>query len=159
MKKLRILGYQHKSLRAKCRPIKNITNARKKKIKQMLDLIYEEEGMGLAAPQVGWNAKVFVMNITRDPSQQLVFINPMVVQYGVEAEERLEGCLSIPGKMGLIKRPKFVKILAKNIDGNEFVFEDDDWGSRCAQHELDHLHGILLTDRTKKIYNQEELLL
>lgn len=158
MKKLRVLGYQHKSLRTKCRPIKTITENRKEKIEQMFNLMYKEEGMGLAAPQVGWNARVFVMNITKDIEQQLVFINPVVVQYGDISEERIEGCLSIPGKMGLVRRPKFVKIIAQDINGNEFVFEDDDWGSRCAQHELDHLDGILLIDRTKKIYDREQLI-
>lgn len=156
MSKLNIVEHPNDILRKQCKSIKGL--APSKKIKQMLDLMYESNGMGLAAPQVGWNARVFVMNITRDRSQELVFINPTIVSASKEKIEMPEGCLSFPGMVGLVERPMWVKILAQDLSGQHFYFDDEEWGSRCAQHEIDHLNGILLIDRTQKLYKGEDPL-
>lgn len=147
MEKLSILEYPNDFLRKKCKPLKGLAPA--KKIKQMFKKMYEEGGMGLAAPQIGWNARVFVMNITRDPEQEVVFVNPTIHYMSPEKVVLPEGCLSFPGVSIEILRSKRVIVEAYDLCGSKFYFEDDEWGSRCAQHEIDHLDGMLIIDQAR----------
>ena len=145
MNKLSILDYPDDFLRKKCKILKGLAPSRK--IRKMLEIMYESDGIGLAAPQVGWDARVFIMNITRDPSLELVFINPTIHQVSDELIVLPEGCLSFPGVSIEISRPKKVIVHAYDLNGHEFYFEDDGLGSRCAQHEIDHLDGYLIIDK------------
>jgi peptide deformylase len=156
MRKFSILEHPNDFLRRKCKPVKGLVNT--KRVRQMFKLMYENGGMGLAASQIGWNARVFVMNITRDREQELVFVNPTIVIASDETVKIAEGCLSFPGMVGDVERPVKVLIHAQDINGQYFHFEDDQWGARCAQHEIDHLDGVLLIDVAEKLYEGEDPL-
>ncbi|MDA3041239.1 MAG: peptide deformylase [Actinomycetota bacterium] len=109
----------------------------------MLDTMYAEPGIGLAAPQVGVAKRFFVYDLGDDPR---VLINPVIRESDGEWVYE-EGCLSVPGLSWEIVRPKLVHITGYDLDGNEVSIEADELEARLYQHELDHLDGILLVDR------------
>ena len=156
--KLRIIGHPNKILRRKCRDIKKLTIRRKGKIQQMFKLMHENNGIGLAAPQVGWNANIFIMNITGKPEDELVFINPIITDQSGGLVEIEEGCLSLPGITGDVFRHLKMTVQATDINGDVFKLEDDSWAARCVQHEMDHLSGILLIDKAERLYKSEDKL-
>ncbi len=157
-KRYHIIGYPNKALRKKARVIGTITPRRQDKIIAMLKLMRENDGIGLAAIQIGWNARVFVMNITGNHENDLVFINPVIQEASGEIYEFMEGCLSIPGMVGLVDRHRKVIVTATDLNGEEFTFEDDQLAARCVLHEIDHLDGKLFIDRAKKLYKNEKSL-
>ena len=149
---MRLKFHPSKILRKQCRPIVDLTPKHKEKIHKMLELMKEHDGIGIAAPQLGWNARVFVMNVIQEPGHDLVFINPEIVETSGDIVEYPEGCLSLPGVIGIVDRPQKVIMRATNLYGEEFTFVDDALAARCAMHELDHLSGVLMIDRAKRIY-------
>jgi peptide deformylase len=156
--KYKILKHPEKMLRRKCRAVRKVTNHRREKIEAMFKLMPEAGGMGLAAPQIGWNARVFIMNTTGNLEDNLVFVNPFIVGVSGETWEFEEGCLSIPGITGIVERHQKIKIYAWDIDGKPFTAEDHGISGRCMLHEIDHLDGILFIDRAKKLYKGESKL-
>ena len=156
MRKLRLVGQSDALLRRKCRPIKGITDARKAKIGQMFKLMDASNGIVLAAPQVGWNARVFVMNITGTAKDELVFINPVIMEESGGKVEMVEGCLSFPGLIGPVERNFKAIVQAQDIDGNLFTLEGESLIARCMLHEIDHLHGVLFIDKAKNTYRIED---
>ena len=143
-------------LRRKCRSIKKVTDHRREKIDAMFKLMPEAGGMGLAAPQIGWNARVFVMNVTGNPEDNLVFVNPFILGVSSDVWDHEEGCLSVPGVTGVVERPQKVKVHAWDIEGKPFQAEDHGMFGRCMLHEIDHLDGILFIDRVKKLYKGKD---
>lgn len=118
-------------------------------VREMFDLMYQAEGIGLAANQVDLPYRLFVLNITGDADQaeqERVFINPVILSSKGSAEAE-EGCLSLPGIYGDVKRPERVVVNAFGIDGQEFRQELDGLAARATQHEIDHLDGVLFIDR------------
>lgn len=115
--------------------------------KEMLNIMYHNHGIGLAANQAGLAIRAFVMDITEDKSEPKLFINPEVLESSAEKQTIEEGCLSLPGIAAKITRPK--TIFLKYIDENEKEVEQEFSGlaSTCIQHEIDHLDGILFPDR------------
>lgn len=113
-------------------------------VERMTDTMYEAEGLGLAAPQVGVGKRLFIYELEDEILRTV--INPTVVETRGEWEFE-EGCLSIPGLYFPIVRPKEVHITGWDLDGNEVSIEADEIEARCLQHELDHLDGILLLER------------
>src|SRR5205823_11352797 len=116
---------------------------------QMLELMYESKGLGLAANQVALPYRLFVMNPTADPLQrehELVCINPVILERkgSVEGEE---GCLSFPGLYQKVRRAKSIKVRAYNLDGEAIEEAWADLEARVVQHEVDHLHGVLFIDK------------
>jgi peptide deformylase len=158
MGNLEIVYHPNKKLRRKARPLDRITNTRRNKIQKMLQLMYQLDGIGLAAPQVGWDARVFVMNITGNLNDEVVFINPIIIEESGESWEMEEGCLSIPGTTGAVIRNNKVVVRAQNLDGSFFTFKDDSLAGRCVLHEIDHLNGILFIDRASKLYRGDDPL-
>ena len=158
MKKLRILEHPNKSLRKECKSVKKLTAARRDKIRQMFDIMYQNNGMGLAAPQVGWNERVFIMNVTGCKKDELVFINPVIVEQSGDMIDVPEGCLSLPGFVGIVTRHLKAAVRAQNEDGIIFTLTDEAWAARCMLHEIDHLDGILIIDKAKKLYRGEDTL-
>lgn len=125
---------------------------------QMLDLMYEHEGIGLAANQVDLPYRMFVCNVTGDPAkrdQEYVFINP-VIRRSRGFDVDTEGCLSLPGLKAPVPRPKHVVFSAYTIDGGEFDQELDGLFARMVQHEIDHLDGVMFIDRLPP-HLQEEM--
>jgi len=115
-------------------------------IDDMLDTMYESNGVGLAAPQVGILKRVVVIDIGDGP---IILINPEIVEANGEVKD-VEGCLSVPGKQGNVIRPQYVKVKAEDRDGNSIQIQGEDLLARALCHEIDHLNGILYTDKTVK---------
>jgi len=117
-------------------------------IDQMFEIMYEHRGVGLAANQVNLPLRLFVANPSgeKDSGQELVFLNP-VIQKATGTIEAEEGCLSLPGLHGTVKRNKTVQVNAYSMDGKEINLKVDGFLSRIIQHEVDHLDGVLFIDR------------
>lgn len=146
MAKLKILSYPEKILRKKSRRVIEISDEVKTLISDMLETMYENQGIGLAANQVGKDLRICVIDIKPEgrPSP-VVLINPEITSSsGVEYLE--EGCLSFPGVIARIKRKKFIRVKALNPQGLPLEFSADGLLSRAIQHEIDHLNGKVFLD-------------
>ncbi len=115
----------------------------------------EKDGLGLAAPQVGHNLRVIVVN-TQDGS--LILINPKILRRSWKKEISEEGCLSLPEVFGLVKRSVRVKLTALDIDGKKIKFKASGMFARVIQHEIDHLDGVLFIDKAEEIIKGKEKL-
>jgi len=128
-------------------------------VKRMFELMREFRGVGLAAPQVGHNLRLFIVNPTGNPEDDRVYANPML--FDAEGEEIAEeGCLSLPGIHANVPRATSLRIKAYDVEGKPFERQETGYVARICQHELDHLNGILLTDRmgpTAKLENRKIL--
>jgi peptide deformylase len=131
-------------LRTPTAPVTEIDGVLKQLVDDMLETMYAAPGVGLAAPQVGVQKRFFVYDVGDGPG---VVINPEIRESSGEWEHD-EGCLSVPGLFWPITRPKLVHLVGLDIDGNEIEFEADELLARMFQHEVDHLDGTLLIDRT-----------
>lgn len=132
-------------LRKECKPIEKMTSRLATLIDDMYDTMYEANGVGLAAPQVGILKRLVVIDIGDD--NPLTLINPVIIESDGEQEGE-EGCLSLPGLQGTVIRPNHVVCKALNEDMEEFIVEGEGLLARAICHELDHLDGVLYKDRT-----------
>ncbi|MBQ8412561.1 MAG: peptide deformylase [Lachnospiraceae bacterium] len=132
-------------LRKECKPIEKMTPRLATLIDDMYDTMYEANGVGLAAPQVGVLKRLVVIDIGED--NPLTLINPVIIQEDGEQEGE-EGCLSLPGLQGTVVRPNHVVCKALNEDMEEIIVEGEGLLARAICHELDHLDGILYKDKT-----------
>lgn len=130
-------------LRKKSKPVKENSQKIQDLIEDMLDTMYEANGVGLAAPQVGILKRIVVMDVGDGP---IVMINPEILEVSGE-QTGDEGCLSVPGKSGVVTRPDYVKAKALDADFNEYIIEGEELLARCICHETDHLDGILYVDK------------
>lgn len=139
-----------------CKEVKEITPRIKELVEDMFETMYESNGVGLAAPQVGILKRIFVIDVTgEDP---MVFINPEILETSGE-QTGYEGCLSVPGKSGIVTRANYVKAKATDLDGNEFIIEGEELLARAIQHENDHLNGQMYVDKVEgDLVDNEELL-
>lgn len=133
-------------LRKISKVVKNIDERTQILIDDMLHTMYDANGVGLAAPQVGILKRVVVIDIGDGP---IILINPEIVEANGEVKD-VEGCLSVPGKQGNVIRPQYVKVKAEDRDGNSIEIQGEDLLARALCHEIDHLNGILYTDKTVK---------
>ena len=154
---IRTLGEE--SLRKVCKEVTNLNDRTKVLIEDMFDTMYEAQGVGLAAPQVGILKRIFVMDCGDEEGNPnpLVFINPEILdREGVQVD--FEGCLSVPGKSGKVARAMKVKVRALDENMEEFELEAEGLMARCIQHENDHLDGIVYVDKVEgELYNNEDL--
>ena len=145
---LQVLKYPHPALRHPTKPLRRVDGEIKNVVRTMFDLMYEKQGIGLAANQVGLPYRLFILNLEADPQKapEHVFINPVISRRSgtVEAEE---GCLSFPEIYAPVKRSDKVVISAYNLAGEEVNHRLDGLMARAFQHEYDHLDGVLLIDR------------
>ncbi len=157
---MEIVLYPHPVLRWKSSPVTRITPQLKRWVKEMFDLMYAAKGIGLAANQVGLPFRFFVMNPTGDPAEkneELVLINPEItIPSDPEPQEGEEGCLSLPEVFGPVMRPQHVIVEAYDLTGRSVQYRLLELAARVAQHETDHLDGILFFDRM--IEEQRKLL-
>jgi len=144
---LRILTYPDPRLRKKSEPIAEVTDETRERARAMFPVMYEDQGIGLAAPQVGWHVRLFVVNVTGKPEDELVIVNPEVVEKTGGMWLFEEGCLSLPGIRGKVKREKQIVVHGQDLDGEPIEIEADGLVARCILHEYDHLDGILFIDR------------
>ncbi len=133
-------------LRAKAKPVAEMTPRLRQTIEDMFETMYENAGVGLAAPQVGIRRRMFVVDCGLEQPEPHVMINPEILETSGEQTGN-EGCLSVPGKHAEVTRPSHVKVKAYDIDMNEYVLEADGLLARAILHENDHLDGILYIDK------------
>lgn len=146
-------------LRQKAEPVAEINDEIRELVKEMFVTMEEEEGVGLAAPQIGRGIRVFV--VKADDGVERTFINPQIIETSVETCSYEEGCLSIPKTYEEVIRPERITIQARNEKGRRFNLEADNFLARVIQHEYDHLEGILFIDRidaAKKIKIEQKFL-
>ena len=146
---IRIIG--DPVLRQRAREITEIDGSLVRLVDDMLETMYEAPGIGLAAPQVGVQKRLFVWDIGEGPE---AIVNPEIVESDGEWVFE-EGCLSVPGLSWEIVRPKVIHIVGRDLDGNELSFEADELEARLFQHELDHLEGVLLVERLDEDQRRE----
>ena len=149
----KILTTKDPALRKVCKPMVNFDNRLFRLLEDMKDTLVDSGGVGLAAPQVGILRRVVLV----DTGEEILeLINPTLV--AVDGEQTgAEGCLSVPGKYGLVKRPYWAKVRAQDRNGNWFETEGEELIARCFCHELDHLDGIIYTDVMDRFLTEEEL--
>ncbi|MGA1847384.1 peptide deformylase [Deferribacter abyssi] len=145
---LKILKFPNPILRKKSVEVKNIDSRIVELLNNMAETMYAAPGVGLAAPQVGVNERLLVINPTagEDKNQLIKIINPVIVDAEGEVIEE-EGCLSIPGEYANVRRAAKVLIRGLDENGNELEIEAEDLLARVFQHEIDHLNGVLFLDR------------
>ncbi len=146
-------------LKKKCKPVKEITPRMITLAEDMIDTMLDADGVGLAAPQVGVMKRLFVAMPCPDDEEPEIYVmfNPEIIaREGEQASN--EGCLSIPGYMGSVKRPEKVRIKYTDIDGEEKLDEFEGFGAVVICHEYDHLDGILYTDIADVVMTNEEYL-
>ena len=136
------------------RPVTNFDERLHILLDDMRETLARANGMGLAAPQVGILRRVVLVMNSRDEVLELV--NPVILSQEGE-QDGLEGCLSVPGYYGMVKRPMKVRVRAQDRYGKEFEVEDVEQTARCFCHELEHLDGHLFTEHAEKLYTVEEL--
>jgi peptide deformylase len=145
---LRIVKYPHPALRHKSKSLVHVDGELKNIIRGMFDLMYEQKGIGLAANQVGLPYRLFILNLEGDPTKapEHVFLNPAILRRSgtVEADE---GCLSFPEIYAPVKRADKIVLSAYDLAGREVQYDLDGLFARAAQHEYDHLDGVLFIDR------------
>lgn len=139
-------------LSKRCREVSEITDRIRETLDDMVDTMREELGVGLAAPQVGVMRRMFVAE--PEPGRVYYMINPEIY-FEEGSEEEYEGCLSVPGLIGIVERPHKIKIRALDRDGVEQDYEFEGFDARVMCHENDHLNGILYTDKAHDIRSAE----
>lgn len=141
-------------LRKKSRPVSEITPRVIRLLDDMIDTLHDSGGVGLAAPQVGILRRMAIVEV--EPGELIELINPVIISKKGKQEE-LEGCLSVPGKWGITKRPHKVTVKAFDRNGEEFQVTGEDLLARALCHEIDHLDGTLFYDKAIHMLTKEEL--
>lgn len=141
---IRIIG--DPVLREVAEDVTDIDGALVKIADGMVDAMYDHDGLAVAAPQVGVRKRLVVYQLPDDP-EPLTIVNPRIEEHGDDEWLYSEGCLSIPGLYWDIVRPKTVHVVGLDLDGNEVSIEADELAARMYQHEIDHLDGVLMTER------------
>lgn len=154
IRQIRIRGDE--ILRKKCKEVKAVTDRTKQLIEDLFDTMYDDDGVGLAAPQVGILKRIAVIDVTEDRSDPIVLINPVILEK--KGKQRgTEGCLSVPDMVGIVSRPNYVKVEAYDENMNKFVVEGEELLARALIHEIEHLDGELYVDKVEgKLYTLEE---
>ena len=160
-------------LHQKAARIEEITDDIRSLGEAMLEVMYKQEGVGLAAPQVGISLRLVTLDVPEPkepglplspgerellPQMPLVLVNPEIESFSAVTEVGEEGCLSVPNKYGLVKRPYYAKVRAQDRYGNWFETDGEELTARCFCHELDHLDGILYTQVMERLLTEEELM-
>lgn len=140
-------------------PAKEVTQF-DEKLATLLDNMYEtmvdSDGVGIAAPQVNEDIKAAVLEIGEE-REILEIVNPEIIEYSVDTNVDLEGCLSFPGLFGEVERSNGIRVEAQDRNGNLFEIEAYDYDARVLQHEIDHLNGVLFDSKITRILTEEEL--
>ena len=152
MAKLQIRKVGDECLRKACRPVDAITPRVLTLLDDMLETMRAANGVGLAAPQVGVLRRIVVIEV--EPGEVIELINPKIIAYSGEQDGQ-EGCLSVPGRWGMVKRPLHVTVRAMNRKGEEVEITGHDLLARCFCHELDHLDGALYIDKAYEMDDED----
>ncbi len=149
----KILTVKDPALHKTCKPVTSFDKKLHKLLDDMRETLAEANGVGLAAPQVGILRRVVIVDVG---DEILELVNPTLLETDGE-QSGAEGCLSVPGKYGLVKRPYYAKVRAQDRDGNWYEAEGEEIIARCFCHELDHLDGIVYTEVMDRFLTDEEL--
>ena len=152
----KILTDKDPALHKVCKPVTAFDSKLHKLLDDMGETLIESGGVGLAAPQVGILRRVFLVDVGVEENEIVEFINPEILETDGE-QVGPEGCLSVPGKYGLVKRPYYVKVRAQDRYGDWFEAEGEELIGRCFCHENDHLDGIVYTQVMDRYLTDEEL--
>lgn len=154
IRNIRIIG--DPILRKKSREVEKIDNRIIQILDDMEETMRDANGLGLAAPQIGILKRLVVVDM-QDGNGVMKMINPKITEKSEDIQENLEGCLSIPGKSGVVDRPKNLVLEYTDINGENVVVNCDEYKAVCICHELDHLDGVLYKDLAKRMYDNSEL--
>ena len=144
LRNIRVIGDEILYKRSK--EVKEVTEKTRQLVEDMFETMYEAEGVGLAAPQVGILKRIVVIDVSEEQNSPIVLINPVITH--MEGEQRgSEGCLSVPGKAGIVIRPNLVRARALDLDMNEIEIEGEEFLARAIIHEVEHLDGKLYVDK------------
>lgn len=158
---LDIVTFPDPFLRLKAKPVKKFDKELQSLIDSMFETMRNEPGVGLAAPQIGESLQLVVIEYAEEPEDEdepapkpkrYVLVNPEIVERSEEMVEAMEGCLSIPGLIGQVERHEAITVKALTRHGKPQKVKADGWMARIIQHELDHLDGVLYTDRASEVY-------
>ena len=150
----KILTDKEPALHKVCKPVTSFDKKLHKLLDDMRETLEEAQGVGLAAPQVGILRRVVIV----DTGEEILeLVNPVMLETSGE-QEGAEGCLSVPGKYGLVKRPYIAKVKAQDRYGDWYEVEGEELIARCFCHELDHLDGIVYTEVMDRYLTEEELM-
>jgi peptide deformylase len=151
VRKVRLLG--DPVLREEAEEVVAYDESLRSLVRDMFETMYHEEGIGLAAPQIGVEQRVIVLDLRREDhdDEPIALVNPKLTWKSTETGKQTEGCLSIPGLEEIVERPARVRVEAHDPEGEPVVIEADDLLARALQHEIDHLDGILFVDRVSAL--------
>ena len=152
----KILTDKEPALHKVCKPVTAFDDKLHKLLDDMTETLIESGGVGLAAPQVGILRRVFLVDVGMDENEIVEFINPEIIETDGE-QVGPEGCLSVPGKYGLVKRPYYAKVRAQDRNGEWFEAEGEELIGRCFCHENDHLDGVIYTEVMERLLTEDEL--
>ena len=160
MARRNILTKEQPGLYKKCRPVTEFNPRLHQLLDDMAETLSTQNGVGLAAPQVGVLRRAVIVLETNVPEGEeeyiIELINPEIIESDGE-QNGAEGCLSVPGEYGLVRRPMHVKVRAQDRNGNFFEVEGEGLTARCFCHEIDHLEGIIFTSKCERMLSEEEL--
>jgi peptide deformylase (EC 3.5.1.88) len=160
MARRNILTKEQPGLYKKCRPVTEFNSRLHQLLDDMADTLSQENGVGLAAPQVGVLRRAVIVLETNVPEGEEEYLIELVNPEIIESEGEqfgAEGCLSVPGEYGMVRRPMNVRVRAQDRDGNFFEVEGTGLTARCFCHEIDHLDGIVFTSKCERMLSEEEL--
>ncbi|MCR5671870.1 MAG: peptide deformylase [Butyrivibrio sp.] len=153
-----IREYGDEVLAKPCKEVKEVTPRIRELVEDMKETMYEANGVGLAAPQVGILKRIVVIDVSAEQDSPIVMINPVILEADGE-QTGYEGCLSLPGKSGIVTRPNHVKAKAFDLDMNEYTIEGEGLLARAVCHELDHLDGHMYVEKVEgDLVDNEELM-
>lgn len=140
-------------LRERAVEVETVDDGVRALVRDMWETMYHADGIGLAAPQVGISRRILVVDLRRDdePEARAALINPRITWASDDMDKQPEGCLSMPGLEEVVKRPWAVRVEGLDPDGRPVVIEADELFARALQHEIDHLDGILFSDRVSPL--------
>lgn len=153
---LKIVTYPHPILKKKAEPLEDFGPSTQKLFDDMIETMHVEDGVGLAAPQIGVSKRIFIACPDAKPGAEYVMVNPEIYE-ALGQERDVEGCLSLPGICGEVVRAKKIRVRYQDRDGQLHDITARDFFARVIQHELDHLDGILLIDRVN-FHERQKLL-
>ncbi len=151
---LKILEFPDPRLRTIAKPVAHFDAALLKLVDDMIETMYEADGVGLAATQVDVHKRLLVIDVSEDRNEPLVFVNPEITVLDDSIREVKEGCLSVPGFYEPVTRPEHILVRAQDKQGNAFELQPEGLLAVCIQHELDHLNGKLFVDYVSALKRQ-----
>lgn len=148
----KLITYPEKILSQKAVPVETIDDSIRELVLDMTEIMYENRGIGLAAPQVGESVRVIIVDLSGPEKKEdlMVLVNPEITEKQGECDSE-EGCLSVLAYKSTVKRAEKVKVRAMDLEGSEVILDADELFATCLQHEIDHLNGILFIDHISRL--------